>query len=98
MERPKKPLSAFFIWSKTERSELVKNNPEARMSEIVKLLSQKWIGLDQETKDKYTALSNESRSKYEQEKAAYDRLQANAIVNPHHISANQPELDDYDAY
>jgi hypothetical protein len=47
---PKKPLSAFMIFSSENRSRIKEENPDATFGEMGKLLGQKWKEMSEEDK------------------------------------------------
>ena len=49
----KHPMNAFTVWSKTIRKKITDENPKMHISEINKLLGEKWKGLTNEEKWSY---------------------------------------------
>lgn len=50
LERPKKPMTAFFIYKKTEWGVFKKKFPDARVSELTAKMSEAWKKLDHSKK------------------------------------------------
>lgn len=46
--KPKKPASAFILYSMQKRKEIVEDNPELRLGDIGKILGEKWNALPEE--------------------------------------------------
>ena len=53
--RPKRPLSAFLLFSKAERANVAREHPGASLGEISKWLGERWKAADAETKGMYHA-------------------------------------------
>lgn len=45
---PKRPLTAFFLFSVNKRSELKANNPDASLVQLVKLTAEAWKNLSEQ--------------------------------------------------
>ncbi|XP_046405972.1 transcription factor A, mitochondrial-like isoform X2 [Ischnura elegans] len=52
-EKPKKPLTPYFRFMAEMRPELKKSHPDCKVTELVRLLADKWEKFPQETKQKY---------------------------------------------
>ena len=70
-EPPKRPLTAFFIYKADVYDDVKKDNPSLKMTELTKLISEKWGKVDASTKTKYEKKNEEAKEKYEQEKQDY---------------------------
>ncbi|VVC91726.1 unnamed protein product [Leptidea sinapis] len=68
---PKRSLSAFFWFCNDERSKVKANNPEYTMGDIAKELGRRWAAADPEIKNKYEAISEQDRARYDREMTAY---------------------------
>jgi len=68
---PKKPSSAFFMFSKKNRAQIKTDNPAATFGELGKLVGAAWGALDAEGKKEYQELAEEDKKRYEKENAAY---------------------------
>ncbi|XP_063539906.1 high mobility group protein D-like [Cydia strobilella] len=45
-ERPKRPMSAYFLWLNSVREEIKAENPGIKVTEIAKLAGQMWQKMD----------------------------------------------------
>ena len=51
---PKKPLTAFFLYKADVYEKVKKENPDKKMTELTKIISERWNAADQKTITKYT--------------------------------------------
>ncbi|KAL2914143.1 Non-histone chromosomal protein 6 [Polyrhizophydium stewartii] len=70
-DAPKKPLSAFMIFSKENRPRIKEENPDASFGEIGKLLGAAWRELSEKEKQVYNDKADEDKARYDQEVASY---------------------------
>uniref|UniRef100_A0A0A9WFW0 High mobility group protein DSP1 n=2 Tax=Lygus hesperus TaxID=30085 RepID=A0A0A9WFW0_LYGHE len=68
---PKRPLTAFFHFSKVERSRVKEMNPEYTAVDISKELGKWWSEADPSVKSKYQELADEDKARYEREISRY---------------------------
>merc|ERR1740139_729919 len=68
---PKQPLSAYFLFSAEERNKIKEDTPKLSICEVAKKLGQRWADLDPTIKQKFQALAQEGRKKYDVDMAAY---------------------------
>jgi structure-specific recognition protein 1 len=47
-KKPAKRMTAYFLFMKENRAQIVKDNPGQKITEISKILGQKWRELSQE--------------------------------------------------
>jgi len=69
-EGPKRPTSAYILYSKDHRDKVKKANPEATFAELAKLVAEAWSNAPAADKKKYDALAAKDKARYEKEKAA----------------------------
>lgn len=69
--KPKKPMSAYFLFANEIRSTLKNENPEKSVIEIAKLTGDKWRSLNNSLKDNYINQYNSNLEKYQQLKIDY---------------------------
>merc|ERR1712122_246564 len=62
---PKKPLSAYFLFSQEERLKVKSENPDMSITEVAKELGKRWATIDPATKASYEAKYQESRKLYD---------------------------------
>lgn len=64
-EKPKRPLSAYFLWLGENREQIKRDNPGMKVTEIAKRAGELWRGLEDkreweqkaaEAKDRYAKL------------------------------------------
>ena len=68
---PKKPLSAYFLFSQEERLKVKAEFPDYSITEVAKELGRRWATIDPAIKQSYEQRYTESRRQYEQALAAY---------------------------
>lgn len=68
---PKKPLSAYFMFSKENRERLKEANPDAGVSDIAKLLGAEWKNVTAEEKAKYEKMAAKDKARYKEEMENY---------------------------
>lgn len=68
---PKKPLSAYFLFSQEERLKVKEHNPEMSITEVAKELGKRWATLDPALKSTYEQRYLEARKLYDAEMHQY---------------------------
>jgi len=68
---PKRAPSAYLLYGQRVREEVKKEHPEAKSSEIMKLIGQKWQKLTDEEKKPFIEEASQLKSKYDEAKASY---------------------------
>lgn len=68
---PKKPLSAYFLFSQDERLKVKAEFPDYSITEVAKELGRRWATIDPAIKQSYEQRYQESRRQYEQALQAY---------------------------
>lgn len=66
-KKPKKPLSAFMIFSNAHRAIVKEENPDASFAETGKLLGAKWRAASEEEKGRYQKLAIEDKARYQRD-------------------------------
>ena len=61
---PKRALTAYFIFMKDKRSEIVKANPDSKITQISTLLGNEWKALSDKEKKKYKDLAVKAKEQY----------------------------------
>ena len=69
---PKKPLSAYFLFSQEERLKVKNEHPSYSVCEVAKELGERWANLAPEVKQCYQQMAEEGRQKYNQDMAKAD--------------------------
>jgi len=72
-DAPKRPMSAYIIFTNAKREQTKKNNPNAKASDLMRLLGEQWKQLTPEEQQPYKDQASEHKKKYTEEKEAYDR-------------------------
>ena len=70
---PKRGLSAFMFFSGDNREKIKKENEGCSFGEVGKYLGEAWAKVDAKTKAKYEAMAAADKTRYEKEKAKYDK-------------------------
>uniref|UniRef100_A0A0A9WCV9 High mobility group protein DSP1 n=1 Tax=Lygus hesperus TaxID=30085 RepID=A0A0A9WCV9_LYGHE len=73
---PKRPIPAFFQFSKVERRRVKEMNPEYTAVEISKELGRLWAEADASVKRKYQELADQDKARYEREMSRYKERSA----------------------
>lgn len=68
---PKRPMSAFLMYSNSRRAAVKKENPEFSNGEISRLLSEMWRQASDEDRQKYIKEEFELRTKYKENMAIW---------------------------
>merc|ERR1711937_747713 len=69
---PKKPLSAYFMYSQEERLKVKAQFPDYSITEVAKELGRRWATINPAIKQSYEQRYQESRRQYEQALQAYN--------------------------
>ena len=68
---PKKPLTAYFIFMKAKREEVIKSHPGKKPVELAPFFSEMWGKLDATEKKKYEDEAKKLREVYEEQMKKY---------------------------
>lgn len=68
---PKKPLSAYFLFSQEERLKVKNENPDLSITEVAKELGKRWATLEPSIKQSYEHRYQDSRKLYDAEMSQY---------------------------
>ena len=68
---PKRPLTAFFLFKERVFSDTKKANPDSKVTEITKIISERWNNMDDTEKSEYEAMYNKAREIYQRDFEAY---------------------------
>ncbi|KAL6071040.1 FACT complex subunit SSRP1 [Balamuthia mandrillaris] len=90
---PKKPLSAFFLFSKAVRPTIKTNNPEASFGQIGKLIGEEWAKKTPEEKKKYEDMAAEEKKRYERESQAYEAKKKKASSSESDSESEESESE-----
>merc|ERR1711944_114856 len=67
-DKPKRPMSAYFLWmNDVGRAEVKKKNPDASITEVSKGCGAAWQAIDGSTKSKYQKKAQEAKKSYDKE-------------------------------
>ncbi|KAI9189755.1 Non-histone chromosomal protein 6 [Blastocladiella emersonii ATCC 22665] len=70
--KPKRPMTAFFIFSGEFRDAVKAENPEAKVGQIAKLLGERWRSMSDEEKAPYAEKVKAEKARYDREMAIYE--------------------------
>jgi hypothetical protein len=81
--KPKRPMSSFFYFSKTKRSQVLEQRPEMarQMGEIAKLAGAEWKTMDLAARAPYTAMAVLDQKRYQTEMATYTPLPKVLVIH-----------------
>eukprot|EP00943_MAST-04B_sp_MAST-4B-sp1_P006441 g6441.t1 len=79
-DAPKRPLSAFLLFSKDRRKEVrtqtKTNNPNAGVTDVAKALGEEWRNASEQEKDKFVKHAEFLKAQYDLVKAKYLKMKA----------------------
>ncbi len=70
-EGPKRHLSSYMLFVQKERPGIVEKNPDAKFTDIGKLLGSHWAKLNEEEKKKYVDMASDDKVRYNHEVTQY---------------------------
>lgn len=89
---PKRPLSAFFLFCQEERPKVREERPNASISEIAKVMGEKWSKIDAERKKSYEEEAIRAKASYDKEAAAYrEKIQQEQAAAAAAAAASAPK-------
>ncbi|CAF4775883.1 unnamed protein product, partial [Rotaria sp. Silwood1] len=68
---PKRPLSTFFLFSQDERPKIKKENPSLSVSDIAKVIGERWRAISDDKKRHYEERARQEKERYDREIAQY---------------------------
>lgn len=71
-EKPKKPLTPYFRFLKEERPSIAAANPDASLTDVVKLVAKKWATESETKKKQLEEMYKKDQVVYMQKRANYD--------------------------
>ena len=67
-DKPKRPMSAYFLWmNEVGRSDVKKKNPDASITEVSKACGAAWANIDGSVKSKFEKKAEEAKKSYDKE-------------------------------
>jgi len=102
---PKRSPSAYLIYGSKIREEVKKDHPEAKSSEIMKIIGTMWQKLSEDEKKQYNVEAQVLKSKYEKDKQDYknkkdagndDDLEDVGVLEDEEDEEDHPDEDDDD--
>lgn len=70
--KPKKPMTAYFLFLADNREQIKKENPDVKVTEITKIASKQWKEADEETKTLYQKKAEKAKEEYERQMKEYN--------------------------
>eukprot|EP00550_Attheya_septentrionalis_P010954 CAMPEP_0198303466 /NCGR_PEP_ID=MMETSP1449-20131203/56897_1 /TAXON_ID=420275 /ORGANISM="Attheya septentrionalis, Strain CCMP2084" /LENGTH=214 /DNA_ID=CAMNT_0044005959 /DNA_START=1144 /DNA_END=1788 /DNA_ORIENTATION=+ len=70
--RPKRNMSAFFLFSNANRAEVKTNNPEASFGDIAKLISKEFKALTEKDRKKWDKKAAKDKERYQEDMVRYN--------------------------
>ena len=72
MIKPKRPISSFFMYKSERYKEIVAQNPQLKIAEITKMISEEWAStVDSSKKEEYKKKYASDKEKYLRDIEAY---------------------------
>ncbi|XP_059814275.1 nucleolar transcription factor 1-like isoform X4 [Hypanus sabinus] len=72
-DKPKRPISAMFIFSEEKRKKLQEEEPELSESELTRKLARMWTELSEKKKEKYRQMETVAKAESEQKRQGYGK-------------------------
>eukprot|EP00061_Rhincodon_typus_P018867 g48226.t1 len=72
-DKPKRPISAMFIFSEEKRKKMQEEEPELSESELTRKLARMWTELSEKKKEKYRRMEAAAKAESEQKKQGYGK-------------------------
>jgi len=69
---PKRPISAFFMFKADVYQKIKEENPEAKLTELAKIISMRWNELDKTEREKYKQRDECAQAIYAREISIYE--------------------------
>ena len=92
-DAPKRAMSAYTIFMKQNRKSIADENPDAKNTEIMGLVSAKWKTLDDEAKAQYVDAAAEDKERYKSQLAAYKAKKAAAAQESMDVDGDSDDED-----
>jgi len=70
---PKRPMTPYFIYLGEQRANAKKDNANAGVTQLAKILSEKWNNMSEAEKKPYKDKHEKDKKRYEAEKADYEK-------------------------
>eukprot|EP01027_Heterolobosea_sp_BB2_P009107 GEZU01013467.1.p1 GENE.GEZU01013467.1~~GEZU01013467.1.p1 ORF type:complete len:156 (-),score=108.28 GEZU01013467.1:134-601(-) len=70
---PKRPMTGYFLYCQDKRPEVKKQNPDAKVGEIAKILGEMWAKEPESVKEKYKQQHAKAKAAYDKELAEYKK-------------------------
>lgn len=87
---PRRSMSAFFHFSALERGKVKAANPDFQLGDIAKEMSRRWSDASPEVRQKYDALADKDKERYEREKQAYQaKLEAEKLKLSYPVAVDE---------
>merc|ERR1712157_164761 len=84
-DKPKRPLSAYFLWLGENRAKLIEELETKDIGVIGKAAGEKWKELDEDDKKEYQEKNEKDKERYEKEMKAW--LKKNPDQTPEALKA-----------
>ena len=78
---PKKPLTGFFLYKRDIYHETKEAHPDMKITELTKLIAEKWSSEKPDVKNKYEKLSSVEKEKYENAKKEFETKHGKTIAD-----------------
>ena len=72
-KKPKRPMTAFFLFLAEVRGTIERENPNLRLTERAKILGEMWRDLPKGEKEAYQRVANINEERYTQDMAMYEQ-------------------------
>jgi len=72
---PKRPASAFFLYSASRRAAITKANPDLAVTDVAKALGKEWREASAKVKASFEKKATAAKDKYAKAKAKWDKKQ-----------------------
>lgn len=88
---PKRPMSAFFLYKTDKYPDVSKQNPNVRISELTKIISEQWGTEPQEVKTRYQQRYLQDKEKYDAKMKDYISKHGKPAKKPRKVKKSKGE-------
>ena len=93
---PKRATTAYFFFTAAIREQTKQSHPGLKVTELSKVIGQKWQSLGADEKQKYEAMAANDKARYEQEKKSWVPDSKDAESKPNSASVSKQAAQNED--
>ncbi|CCI45662.1 hypothetical protein ABG067_005126 [Albugo candida] len=93
-DAPKRALSAYFFFCNEARDALRRENPDMKITDISRLLAEKWRDLPEKKRAKYHKMHEGAKVKYQEQMDVYNAQKDGVVVEEEHDEEVEDDDDE----